>query len=103
MTVHARKTTMELNPVLAPHALTILLDLVEIPSEPRAGAMLTTSAMPRSVPAEDALMAHLLLKQLLAEQPPRVQTALAKTTTTLLELPAHATLVQLVIYQPLDR
>ena len=30
-------------------------------------------------------------------------TALAKPTTTLLELPAHATLVQLVIYQPLDR
>jgi hypothetical protein len=81
---------MDLNPLLAQDALTVLPDLVEILRKPRAGAWLTTSEMP--LPMLDALfvlmvMAPLILKQQRI-QPPWLINALAKRATT--ETAPHA-------------
>ena len=75
MIVRARKTTMELNPVLAPNALTVLPDLVEIPVKLRAGAWLTTTeTVPHALRAPSTLHA-LLVAQVLAQQNKRAARA----------------------------
>lgn len=106
---------MELNQVLAKLALPILLDLVEIVALNPACAMLTPmekqphqtllAASPpgRQVHAHHAKMAYLLLKQLLVQQPPRVQTARVKPATTLMEYLANAHNAILVIRQLVER
>ena len=115
MIVRARQTTMDLNPVLAPDALPTLPDLVEIAALKPACAMLTpTEKQPpqqlmrvsppgRQVNAKNAWVAPLIRKQVLVQQPPRVQTALAKPATTLMELKAHALDAPLVIRQIVKR
>jgi hypothetical protein len=102
LTASARRTPMEPMPVpRAQVVLAILPPLLDPLIETLAFAKKTSMAMPRPVTAQHARVAPLMRKLLPWSR--QLVTALAKPTTTLLELPANAQLAELGICQMLER
>ena len=101
MIVRARKTTMDLNPVLAQHALQVLRDLVEIQPLPLAYARPTSTELEMEMHALLAPAVEPLLRKRQSQLLPRsLLTALARRTP--MEMVPRALLALLALMHLLD-